>query len=239
MRNGKEKSEAGALDLREIPETAENYERLSCCYDILAAAEKPAILRGLKLLEPEAGDRILEVGCGTGRALVWLAERVKDEGRICGLDASEKMLEKSREKLERAGLAERVELIQRDARDTGLPDKEFEAVFVSFVLELFAEEDLLQVLGEINRMLREKGRLVVVNLARKERSELEGWGTAYRLYQKMHQLFPGLVDCRPIKISPYLSRAGFTVKQRVEHSMLGIPVEILLARGANRKFKED
>ena len=221
----------------DIPETAENYERLSWCYDILAAAEKPAIKRGLKLLDPEAGEEVLEIGCGTGRALVWMAERVEEgAGKIYGLDASGRMLKKSREKLERIGLAERVELIEGDARDLGFTAEKFEAVFVSFVLELFKEEELLAILEEIRRVLKPEGRLVTVNIARKEESELEGWGVSYWLYQKMHRIFPGLVDCRPLKIEPYLSRAGFAVKEQVEYSMLGIPVEISLnITGSSKK----
>ena len=224
---------------RDIPETAENYERLSCCYDILAAAEKPAIKRGLKLLEPSAGEQVLEIGCGTGRALVRMAERIDEgAGRIYGLDASGRMLEKSREKLKRAGLADRVELIEGDARFLRFPAEKFEAVFVSFVLELFEEEELLEILEEIRRVLKPEGRLVTVNLARKEESELEGLGVTYRLYVKMHRIFPGLVDCRPLKIGPYLSRVGFAVEDREESSMLGIPVEITLA-GPEKTLAQD
>ncbi|SEA42916.1 class I SAM-dependent methyltransferase [Rubrimonas cliftonensis] len=65
-------------------------------------------------LRPAAGDRVLEVGCGTGRNLV-LAARRWPQARFFGFDISEAMLETARESVARAGLEGRIRLAQGDA----------------------------------------------------------------------------------------------------------------------------
>lgn len=65
-------------------------------------------------LAPPPGGTILEIGCGTGRNLVRIAQAYP--GRACfGLDVSEQMLATARQSVRRAGLSERIRLAQADA----------------------------------------------------------------------------------------------------------------------------
>lgn len=67
----------------------------------------------------QPGDRVIDLGCGTGEDAVWLARR---DIAVTALDASAAMLAVAREKAEAAGVADRIEFVQMDLnemRDTG------------------------------------------------------------------------------------------------------------------------
>ena len=76
--------------------------------------------RAAKRLELKAGDRVLEVGCGTGRNLRWLVQAVGPSGDVFGVDCSEGMLAKARRLSHRHQWAN-VHLTQQDAAEMVLP----------------------------------------------------------------------------------------------------------------------
>jgi ubiquinone/menaquinone biosynthesis C-methylase UbiE len=205
------------------------YDRLSRWYDLLAGwAERPARETGLGLLAARPGETVLEIGSGTGTSLVKLAEAVGAGGRVCGLDLSEGMLRVARRRLGRAGLSGRVDLRCGDA-SAGLPypASTFDAVFLSFTLELFDTPEIPIVLGECRRVLRDGGRLVVVAMSKDAGSPLAR--LAVRLYEWAHDRFPAAADCRPIFPARAVSEAGFEVRRQRALSMWGLPVEIVEA----------
>jgi len=70
------------------------YDRLSHVYDVLAgSSELQFILQGLDMLEVKPGETVLEIGCGTGNALVKIVKMVGDLGTVHGLDLSPGMLQ--------------------------------------------------------------------------------------------------------------------------------------------------
>jgi len=90
-------------------------------------------------LRPAPGDRVLEVGCGTGRNLVHLA-RAYPEARLFGLDVSREMLATAAASTARARLASRIALTQGDA--AGFDPQalfgcaHFERVMISYALSM-------------------------------------------------------------------------------------------------------
>ena len=113
----------------------------------------------------ESGGPVLELGVGTGRVAIPTAQLGID---VVGLDTSEAMLSKAREKLgslrEGAGS---VELIHADMRDFDLRDergarREFPLITIPFrgFLALMTVEDQIRALDRIRRHLRPGGRLV-------------------------------------------------------------------------------
>ncbi|HRX82504.1 MAG TPA: class I SAM-dependent methyltransferase, partial [Pirellulaceae bacterium] len=65
------------------------YDRISHAYDAIAdAGEHRARERGLEALAVQPGERVLEIGYGTGHSLVELAKAVGATGRVCGVDIS-------------------------------------------------------------------------------------------------------------------------------------------------------
>jgi demethylmenaquinone methyltransferase/2-methoxy-6-polyprenyl-1,4-benzoquinol methylase len=202
------------------------YDRMSGWYDLLAGpSEEKHVEAGLRKFNAQAGERILEIGFGTGHALVSLARSVGLSGRVYGVDISEGMARRARGKLERTGLGDAVELICGDGARLPLRDIAVDGIFMSFALELFDTPRIPLVLGEGKRVLREEGRLCVVSLAKRGTGSLP-----VRVYEWVHERIPRYVDCRPIPVEQVLERAGFEIEDVDRRSMWGLPVDVVLGR---------
>jgi len=205
-------------------ETRAFYDKISKVYDLLAdQSEEPIRRAGLEKLNARPGEKVLEIGCGTGHCLVALAQAVGDAGKIYGIDLSDEMLKIARENLEKEGLADRVELICEDAGKLPYAAETLDAIFMSFTLELFDTPEIPEVLAECKRVLRPGGRIVVAGVSK----EGEG-GVILQVFEWTHKHFPNLMDCRPIFVRKALEAAGFRI-ERVENKTMWIPVEIALA----------
>jgi demethylmenaquinone methyltransferase/2-methoxy-6-polyprenyl-1,4-benzoquinol methylase len=203
------------------------YDRISGVYDALAdASEHEARELGLRLLAPSGSQQVLEVGFGTGHALVEIAERLAGDGRVFGVDVSPGMLEVAEKRVRAAGFDDRVaELRLSDAKELPYDAGSFDAVFSSFTLELFSETDIPVVLNEISRVLRPGGRLGVVSM------HDDGRKTAMvDLYRFLHRHFPHIVDCQPIDTPSYLEQTGFEVVASDSVSIWGLPVLAVVGR---------
>jgi demethylmenaquinone methyltransferase/2-methoxy-6-polyprenyl-1,4-benzoquinol methylase len=174
------------------------------------------------MLNVQEGEHVLEIGFGTGHSLVTLARQVGTTGKVAGIDLSEGMLQVASERLRTSGLSSHVELHCGDATHLPFPDSSFDAVFMSFVLELFDTPELPLVLHECQRVIKPAGRLGVVSLAKKDSS-------AVRIYEWFHLRFPATVDCRPIYARRSVEESGFRVAEAEELVMWGLPVDVLVA----------
>jgi demethylmenaquinone methyltransferase/2-methoxy-6-polyprenyl-1,4-benzoquinol methylase len=205
-------------------ETRAFYDKISKVYDILAEhSEEPVRRAGLTKLAAQAGEKVLEIGCGTGRCLVELARAVGPAGRVHGLDLSEGMLKQTDELLRREQLADRIELCCGDATSLPYGSESMDAVFMSFTLELFDTPEIATVLRECQRVLRPGGRIVVVGMSKEGKEEL-----LVHAFEWTHQHFPNFLDCRPIFVRRALEEQGFAIVD-VSLMHMWIPVEIALA----------
>lgn len=202
-----------------------SYDRMSRWYDLLAGAfEWRHTSTALEMLGAGPGEEVLEIGFGTGKALVRLAMAVGIRGRVFGIDISGGMLKRAGKRLSRAGLGSGVELVRGDAASLPFGDESVDAVFISFALDLFDTAELPVVLSECLRVLKPGGRLCAVSLS------TEGAGRLVpRLYMRSRRVMPSLVDCRPIPAARLIEEAGFEVTQREMASLAGMPVETVLA----------
>lgn len=201
-----------------------SYDRLSKLYDLLAGSEHPYIDRGLKLLDLAPGESVLEIGCGTGHALLQMAQLVGETGLVCGLDISTGMLSVARCKLQDNGVSRGVLLVCADAVRPPIAPITFNAVFMSFTLELFDNPQIPLVIAACRRLLNASGRLCVVSL-----DKTPDPGLPERLYEWTHSQLPALLDCRPIYTQEALQAAGFQIIHASRESMWGLPVATLLA----------
>ncbi len=211
--------------LRSKEETRRTYDRMSRWYDAIAStSEHSFVLAGLQSLAAQEGETILEIGFGTGHSLVSLAKRVGASGRVFGIDLSEGMLKVARPRVAGADVSARVELQCGDARQLPFGKRCFDAIFVSFTLELFDTPEISIVLQGCKRVLWTGGRIGVVGL-----SKCGGRRWMIDLYEWAHRRLPAWVDCRPILVEETLREAGFLVVEKDSYSMWGLPVEVVVA----------
>jgi SAM-dependent methyltransferase len=115
--------------------------------------------RALAALAAKPGERILDLGCGCGDSSLSLAERVAPSGQVLGLDLSEPMLVRARERAAAAGLAN-VSFRAADAQTAALEPASFDAAFSRFGVMFFA--DPVAAFGNVWGTLRPGGRLAFV-----------------------------------------------------------------------------
>jgi demethylmenaquinone methyltransferase/2-methoxy-6-polyprenyl-1,4-benzoquinol methylase len=204
-----------------------SYNRLSRWYDLIAGStEKKYRDWGLEKLSARPGERILEIGFGTGHCLVALARAVGPTGRVIGLDISDGMLVIARERLQKEGLSDRADLHLGDAANLDFIEADsLDGIFMSFTLELFDNPEIPRVLEECHRVLKPAGRLAVVSMAKTNPP-----GMAVRMYEWFHEHMPDYADCRPIFVRRVLEQSEFLIQNICVSSMWGLPVEIILGK---------
>ena len=209
--------------------TQHNYDRLSRIYDLLSGGIEQALSHlGLKMLAVNPGERVLEVGFGTGHSLIDLAALVTKNGAVVGIDLSPKMAAEALKKLKRKAKPSPVLAGVADGVQMPFAPACFDAVWMSFTLELFCDSDALLVLNECRRVLKQGGRLGLVSLARTSQP-----GFMERLYVRAQRSFPSLIDCHPIEVEKMLTSAGFQTTISNRRSLWGLPVDIVVSTSWN------
>lgn len=105
-----------------------------------------------------AGDRVLDVGCGVGRPALRVASLTG--AGVVGITISRRQVEQARELAVAEGLADRVVFEYGDGMDMPFSDASFEAVLA---FESIVHMDRVRALGEMARVLKPGGRLVLTD----------------------------------------------------------------------------
>lgn len=142
------------------------FDRIAPRYDLLNRAMTAGIDGGWRraaaaAADLAAGDRALDVCTGTGDLALELAGRVTGLGEVVGVDFAPAMVARARAKAAARGRA--IDFRVADALDLPFPDGAFDAATVAFGIRNVA--DLDAGLGEMARVVRPGGRVVVLEIA--------------------------------------------------------------------------
>lgn len=180
---------------------------------IMGALEIKPNKIALKMANIKTGEKVLDLGFGTGWVLERLVKLVGPQYTTFGLDYSVGMKEISLKNLKKHNLDQSVELVTANVKKMPYLDHSFDIIYISFLLDLLATTDIPKALTEIKRVLKPDGRLIVVSMTKNGRGiyYLARW-----LYEWMYYKWPTVLgyrtSCRPIYIENELLRAGFRIK---------------------------
>lgn len=116
--------------------------------------------RSIAALELDAGDRVLELGCGPGNSFARLRDAVGPDGLIVGVDYSHGMVQRARDRIREAGW-ENVHVVRADATEPGLVPGTFDAAYAA--MSMSAMPDPRGVVETAAACLRPDGRLAVLD----------------------------------------------------------------------------
>jgi len=133
------------------------YSRYSGFYDLIfAQLFYPRIRIGLEKIGIRRGDRIIEVGVGTGVSLSLYPVSC----RVVGIDITRKMLERAKAKKDRLGLSH-VDLFEMDGENMSFDDNSFDHAVLPFVISVVP--NLERLMGEVKRVTKNGGEIIIVN----------------------------------------------------------------------------
>jgi ubiquinone/menaquinone biosynthesis C-methylase UbiE len=109
-----------------------------------------------------AGQRVLDLGCGTGALAALLA---REGAQVTAVDISPSMLAQAARRVREVGLAERVTLRELGAvdLDTAFEDGSFDAVVSTLVFSELSDDEIAYTLAECRRILRPGGQLLIAD----------------------------------------------------------------------------
>jgi len=139
---------------------ARYYDRLM---DIITFGWYPKFIsKAILDLHLKEGERILDLGAGTGRNALLMREYIKDSGEIVALEIGEEMKEQFREK---CAPYSNIKLIDRRIDEPLEYEEEFDAVFISFVLHGFIQEKRDIIIKNAFKALKKGGRFAILDYA--------------------------------------------------------------------------
>ena len=133
------------------------YGKLATVYDLVfGPALHPGRLVAIERMGIRDGDRVLEVGVGTGIN----ASLYPRSCHVTGIDLSGSMLEKARERVAREELRH-VRLLEMDAASLTFADETFDIVYAPYLVSVVP--DPVRVVQEMRRVCKRGGRIVILN----------------------------------------------------------------------------
>lgn len=199
------------------------YDRLGVRHDLAESYEGRAKVAALELLDLEPGQRLLNIGVGTGKEHIHIREALAPRGIAFGLDLSPVMLGLTRA---RTGAP----LCRADACCLPFAAASFDRIFSSYLLDLLPAAELPALLADWRRVLKPGGRMVLVSLT--EGCDGPSW-LVMGLWKTLYLLNPlACGGCRPLRLAGLVAQAGFAAVTRTTVVQMGVPSEIIVATAA-------
>ncbi len=152
----------------------------------------------LEALQLKGDDWLLDVGCGTGWAVIHAAQ-LTPAGRACGIDLSPGMIERAKENAE--GFFN-IEFQVADAEAIPYPPESFDAVISTHSFHHYS--DPLRALAEIHRVLKRGGQIVILDSNRGACLWVWLWDRILRAFERGHVQY-----YTEEELSQLMSKAGY------------------------------
>lgn len=186
-----------------------SYRRYARSYDFyFGALFQPGRKAVLDKLNCRAGDRILEVGVGTGLSLPLYPPNV----HVTGIDLSSHMLEHARVRQQRDGL-KNVELWEMDAEDMRFADDSFDKVVAMYVASVVPHPERL--VAEMHRVCKPGGEIFIVN-------HFHSSHPVVRRFEKLFAPLSRLLGFRPdFCLQSFVAQTGLEVIDKSRVNLFG------------------
>jgi ubiquinone/menaquinone biosynthesis C-methylase UbiE len=199
------------------------YDRIASVYDVWGyLTESHARNRAIELAQIENGQNILEAAVGTGLAFYEIVKQ-NPNGMNTGIDLSEGMLRKAKKRVLKLSGSKYL-LQQGSAFELPIEDNSIDTLVNNYMFDLIANDDMDRILIEFKRVLKDGGKLVLVNMTR-------GESLASNLYDTIYNFSPtAMGGCRGVQLSEKLRKHGFSIETREYYQQMLFPSEVILAR---------
>jgi len=201
-------------------EIVRKYNWIASIYDLFGLLmESKARQKALDMAAIQNGERVLEVAFGTGLNFVEILKR-NPYGWIEGIDVSVRMLRRAKKRISKTG-RHNYALHLCDCRHLPFGDGTFDVLMNQYLFDILPLNDFVPILLEFKRVLKDGGRVILVNMTKGEK-----WINQF--YEEIYKLKPPLLaGCRGVLVQPFLKDIGFKEFKREFVSQFGFPSEIV------------
>jgi ubiquinone/menaquinone biosynthesis C-methylase UbiE len=189
------------------------FERLTPLFDLVAALttrERSSKGRVLELAGLRSGDAVLDVGCGTGTLAIAAASQAAVS--VVGLDADPAILRRARSKAEAANAD--VQFDEGFSTELPYADASFAVALSTLFFHHLLDDDKQRTIGELLRVLKPQGRLVIADFGRPQDPLMRAAATTVQVFDGRARTSANLRGALP----GMLSSGGFaevTVRERL------------------------
>ncbi len=187
---------------------AKHYDFTTILFRLIGLRMKAYRLIAIRKLSLQPGDRIIELGCGTGLNFPFLLEQIGPEGRIVGVDLTRAMLDIARERVNRFGW-KNVKLVQSDVATYDFPQG-INGVLATGLFGYIPEYD--RVIQTASKSLVPGGHIVILD--GKQPQNLPAW--LFRIVLKLGRPFgytPEYFNVRPWEsVERYFRNTSFETR---------------------------
>jgi len=162
--------------------------------------------RGLIIdwINPQPGEKILDICSGTGTLTIMLAKRLAETGKVVGIELSPAQLRIARKKEKPAGLL----FIEGDAQDIPFSDCHFNKSVICGALHEMPQEVRQNVLSEAYRVLRPGGKIVVIEHNKPDRK----WkANLFDFMERFNPEYPTYKNMLKCGLTSEIEQAGFKI----------------------------
>ncbi len=194
----------------DIEDTLKTYRLFSGSYDLVfGPVFHPGRKQAVRLANDRPGQRILEVGVGTGLSL----PHFRRDARVTGIDVSAEMLAKAQRRVERLKLAQVEALLLMDAERMSFEDNAFDAVLALYVASVVP--DPARFAAEMRRVCKPGGTIVVVNHFTSENPVM-------RFVEKRLAPLAGKIGFHAdFPLDRFLAQSGLQVRETLPSNLFG------------------